>query len=289
MKSTSSLFLAMIVSMILWGLSWPSAKVITHFSVPVNLTVYRYAIVVMSLFPILLLIKIPLKIKAKGIPFVLISGLLLAYYSYVMFEGLKHGMAGAGGVLVTTLNPIMAYFLSLLLQWKRPTKNESIGLFFGLLAGGVLLKIWENQAALFQSGNLYFLAAAFIWSVMSRFTAKSSDYGSPFSFSLWMYVICMLVLIPFMDFEIFFKNMGVKDPYFWGNLIFGGAIVTSLATTVYFYATSKIGSDKASSFIFLVPFAAALSSWLLLGEKLEWHTIAGGCLGILAVYMIQRK
>jgi drug/metabolite transporter (DMT)-like permease len=72
-------------------------------------------------------------------------------------------------------------------------------------------------------------------------------------------------------------------------VFFGGAIVTSLATTIYFYATSKLGSAKASSFIFLVPFSAAVSSFILLDEELEFHTLIGGVLGIAAVYMIQRK
>jgi drug/metabolite transporter (DMT)-like permease len=81
----------------------------------------------------------------------------------------------------------------------------------------------------------------------------------------------------------------LKGWHFWGNLLFGSVIVTSVATTVYFYATSKIGAEKASSFIFTVPFMAALSSWAILGETIQPHTIAGGIIGIAAVYMINRK
>jgi drug/metabolite transporter (DMT)-like permease len=76
---------------------------------------------------------------------------------------------------------------------------------------------------------------------------------------------------------------------FWGNLLFASIITTTLATTVYFFATAKIGAEKASSFIFTVPFSAALSSFLILGEKIEWPTIVGGFIGILAVWMINRK
>lgn len=279
----------MILSMILWGLSWPSAKALTNYSSAVNLTFYRYVVVIFTLLPMLLFMKIPVKISKKGIPFVLISGVLLGVYSVFMFKGLEKGFAGAGGVLVTTLNPIMAYFISLIIRLQKPTRNEAVGLIFGLLAGCSLLKIWENMDVLFQSGNLFFLGSAFIWAVMSRFTAKSSTYGSPFAFSLWMYIVNLIILFPLLDFPLLMSNLHLKSMVFWGNVIFGGAIVTSIATTIYFYATSKLGSDKASSFIFLVPFAAAVSSWILLNEKLELHTIVGGVLGISAVYMIQRK
>lgn len=279
----------MLISMVFWGLSWPSAKVISGYSNPIVLTAYRYSIVFLTLIPILLFLKIPLKISKNGIPFVFISGFLLAIYSYLMFLGLKKGTAGAGGVLVTTLNPIFAYFLSLVIAKKKPNTNETIGLILGLLAGCVLLKIWTSFDLLFNSGNLYFLASALLWSVMSRFTAKSNDYGSPFSFSLWMYFITLISLFPFIDYQSFKATFEIREFKFWGNVFFGGAIVTSLATTIYFYATSKLGSAKASSFIFLVPFSAALSSFLLLDEKLEIHTIFGGILGILAVFMIQKK
>lgn len=279
----------MLISMVFWGLSWPSAKVISAYSNPIVLTAYRYSLVFLTLLPILFFLKIPLKISKKGIPFVLISGFMLAFYSYLMFLGLTKGTAGTGGVLVTTLNPIMAYCLSIIIAKKKPNTNETIGLILGLLAGCVLLKIWVSFDVLFNSGNLYFLASALIWSIMSRFTAKSNEYGSPFSFSLWMYFVTLLSLVPFIDYTSLKATFEIREMKFWGNVFFGGAIVTSLATTIYFYATSKLGSAKASSFIFLVPFSAALSSFLLLGEKLEIHTIIGGLMGISAVYMIQRK
>ena len=79
------------------------------------------------------------------------------------------------------------------------------------------------------------------------------------------------------------------DLAFWGNLFFSATITTSLATTFYFVATSKIGASKASSFIFMVPFSAALGSWIFLGEVIEVHTIVGGILGIAAVYILNKK
>lgn len=279
----------MVISMVFWGLSWPSAKVISNYSDPYTLTAFRYSVVFITLLPILIFLKKPLLISKKGIPFVLISGIILAVYSYLMFLGLKYGTAGAGGVLVTTLNPIFTYGLGILIQRKAPSVKESIGLILGLIAGCVLLKIWGRADVIFQSGNFYFLGSAILWAIMSRFTAKSNSYGSPFSFSLWMYFVTLLTIIPFLDFSQVQKTVENGDFTFWANVIFGGAIVTSIATTIYFYATSKLGSAKASSFIFLVPFSAAVSSFILLEEKLEIHTIIGGVLGIMAVYMIQKK
>jgi drug/metabolite transporter (DMT)-like permease len=289
MDSKKALTWSMVISMFFWGLSWPSAKVITEYASPINLVVYRYVIVTLTLLPILYFLKIKVLISKKSIPAVLASALLLSFYSVFMFKGLELGFSGAGGVMVTTLNPIMAYFLALVFTKKIPSFREGLGLFLGLVAGCILLKCWENLDSILMGGNLYLLISAFLWALMSRITAQSSKYGSPFSFSFWMYVTTFLCIIPLMDFSEISVTFAKSDAKYWGNLFFGGAIVTSLATSIYFFATSKLGSEKASSFIFLVPFSAALSSWLLLGEKIELHTIIGGVLGICAVYLINKK
>ncbi|MBI2257779.1 MAG: DMT family transporter [Flavobacteriia bacterium] len=288
-KERRVLTISMVVSMFLWGLSWPSAKVITYYASPINLVIYRYIIVTFTLLPILWYFKIKILLPLKAIPYVLFSAFLLALYSVVMFKGLKVGFAGAGGVFVTTLNPIMAYMLALLIQKKIPSINESAALFLGLIAGMTLLEIWKNSDELWLAGNLLFLLAAFIWALMSRVTALSSRFGSAFSFSFWMYLSTFLILIPLMDFSEIQITIQKSDFLFWSNLFFGGAIVTSLATSIYFYATTKLGSEKASSFIFLVPFSAGISSWLLLGEKFEIHTLIGGTIAILAVYLLQKR
>jgi drug/metabolite transporter (DMT)-like permease len=289
-QSTDKMLLgAIIVSMLLWGFGWPSGKVLTHYTSAVNFSVYRYTIVITILSVIMLFRKVSFPVKKEGIPSILISGGLLALYSYFFYMGLKTGSAGAGGVLVTTLNPIVAYAIGILLTRKMPAKNEVIGLVLGTFAGSILLKLWSNGSAIADSGNLYFLAAAFTWAVMSKFTSKGSRYGSSLSFSLWQYLITLLCLLPLMDVNEFKGAMAIRDPLFWGNLIFSSAFVTALATTIYFFATTKLGAEKASSFIFMVPLAAALSSWLFIGEKILPHTIIGGILGIAAVYLINKK
>lgn len=287
--SRKLLMSSIIISMLLWGVSWPSGKVLSHYCTLVNFTIYRYVVVILTLLPLLLIFKVKLRIKREGIPIVIAAGLLLALYNYFFFKGLSTGYAGAGGVLVTTLNPIMAYALGLCLQRKIPSRNESIGLIIGLVAGCVLLKIWSNQDLLFADGNIFFLVAAFTWAAMSKFTAKASAYGTSPSFSLWMYLVMLLCFLPFFDTKEFNTLIDTAGFTFWGNLFFSAGIVSALATTVYFYATTQLGAEKASSFIFIVPLAAAVSSGLALGEQIQPHTIAGGILGIVAVYMINKK
>ncbi len=288
-SSHSYLVGGVVFSMLLWGISWPSGKVLSRYCSVVNFSVYRYLIVIVVMFLLLRATRTPLKIKKQGIGAVAVSGMLLAAYSYFFFLGLKAGSPGAGGVLVTTMNPIMAYALGILLSRTAPSRKEGAGLLLGTVAGCVLLRVWDSSAAMLDSGNLFFLVAAVLWAIMSKITAKGGRYGSSLGFSFWQYIITFLCLLPFTAIAEAAQAIHIKDSAFWINLFFSSAIVTAGATTMYFYTTTKLGAEKASSFIFLVPLCAAVSSWLLLGEQIKPHTIAGGALGIAAVYVMNAR
>jgi drug/metabolite transporter (DMT)-like permease len=288
-SATSRLTVLLIISMVFWGLSWPSNKILKSFGDPFVLGFLRYALVIVSMIPLLLIMKVNFRIGKLGILFVVISGLLMSVYNYTFLQGLEKGNPGAGGILVTTLNPIMAYSLGIVLAWRKPKKNEAIGIILGAIAGIVLLQLWKNLNILSDLGNALFLASALIWSIMSKFSSRSKEFGNPLAFTWWMYVVTIIAIAPFVDFNSVNNLVHSTEIQFWGNLLFGSVIVTSFATTMYFYATSQIGAERASSFIFTVPLCAGLSSFFILGEELHWYTILGGLLGIAAVYVLNRK
>jgi drug/metabolite transporter (DMT)-like permease len=279
----------MMASMFCWGISWPVGKILSSYSSTETIALLRFVLTFISLLFILLAIKEKLVIKRKGLPVLLGASICMTLYSYFFLEGLAHGKAGAGGVLCTTLNPILTYAVTMLISLRSPSFKETIGLLVGLLAGAVLLKIWTNSDSIFEAGNLYFVLATITWAILSKFTSLSSKYGSPLSFSLWMYLLCSIMMF-FLSDNYSVLNIFIKADFkFWLNMFFSATITTAMATTFYFYATTKIGADKASGYIFLVPLSAAIGSWIILGEIPLWNTLLGGGIGICAVYILNMK
>jgi len=281
--------LGMILSMICWGFSWTAGKIMGGYGDPLTISFFRFSVTFLSLLFILLFIKTSFTLNSKGLFDLIMSSLLMSIYTFLFFKGLETGKAGAGGVLVTLLNPIVSYGIMLVMTKRKPTRNESIGLLLGLLAGIILLKLVTEADKIFSAGNIYFLLAAFCWSILSVFTSRASRYGSPVTFSFYLYGISTLLMFIVAGWEGTQATFAKADNVFWGNLFFSATITTALATTLYFVATSRLGASKASSFIFLVPFTAALGSWIFLDEIPQLHTITGGVLGIAAVYVLNRK
>ena len=287
--SPSLLLLIMVFSMLLWGGSWISAKVIASDAASEVLVFWRFLFTFLSFIPVALVSGESLKLSFRTLLKLILAALLLVVYNKFFFTGLRSGLAGAGGVLVTSLNPLIAFSLSVLLYRTVLSRREIIGLAVGVAGGLVLLRIWDiDPGEMVRSGNLFFFLAAFAWAFLT-FTSQSAQKSVSFIvYSFYVYGLTALFSIPIaVPYGIFSV---LKAPAaFWFNIIYLSVFVTSFATTMYFYTAGRVGAHRASSFIFIVPTSALFLSWLILGEVPSVFTVAGGVLTIGAVYLINVK
>ncbi len=76
---------------------------------------------------------------------------------------------------------------------------------------------------------------------------------------------------------------------FWIALIYLAVLGQSVATTIFFIASGKLGSARTSSFMFLVPMFSLLIAWGILDENMQIHILIGGTMSLIAVYFINKK
>ncbi|GBF51139.1 drug/metabolite transporter (DMT) family permease [Leptospira ryugenii] len=281
-------YFLLVLAMLSWGISWPLAKMIS-VSVPIHVLVFwRFLCTWLSVIPLLLVLRIPIILPSGRDYFnVLIGGIIYTLYNQFFFLGLAKGLPGAGGVLVTTLNPILTFFLVSLVFRKGILKSQAIGLFVGLIGGLTILKVWEvNFADLVQSGNLFFLFASLTWAFLSLNSQKTGSRIHTLSYSFFVYAIGSVLEFLFSFREPSFLHVFQQNATFWWIIAYLSVISTTFGTTVYFFASTKLGSATASSFIFIVPLSAYLSSFFILEEKIQSHVFIGGSLAVIAVYLI---
>lgn len=277
--------------MVSWGISWPIGKMIAG-TVPISVLVFwRFFATFLSVIPLLLVMRLPFKLKTgKDYWNVLIGGIIYTFYNQFFFMGLKNGLPGAGGVLVTTLNPIVTFFIVVLVQKKRISKRQVIGLFFGFIGGLVILQVWKISIDyLLLSGNLFFLLCSFVWATLSLNSQSTGKSMSPITYSFYVYAVGSVIEFLFCFNDPSFWKVWSMGFDFWASIFYLTVISTTFGTTVYFYAATRLGSEIASSFIFIVPLSAYLSSFLILDEVVQIPVIIGGSLAILAVYLINSK
>ncbi|MBI3753130.1 MAG: DMT family transporter [Deltaproteobacteria bacterium] len=286
--------------MTIWGGSWVSAKAIADTLPPETLTFWRFLITFLSLFPVLFFLKEPahprtksfgvrVKLNRHGLAYTILGSIFMGLYLYVFFKGLIYGFAGAAGVLVTTMIPIITFVLSIFFFRRKMSARDFLGLTLGVIGGGILLQVWTlDLNKIFMHGNVYFLLGAVLWALLTICSQKAGDSVSPLFFNLFTSGFCALLFF-FICLSHGALSIAGKNQIFWFNMIYLSVISSGLATTIYFFASSRLGSHKASSFVFLVPSSAVIFSWLFLGEQPRVLTIAGGLVAAAAVYLINMK
>lgn len=277
-----------VISMIIWGGSWVSAKILTRFLDPVSLTFLRFFVSVVFFIPLIVLKKTPLKIEFRKSGYLMLGAISMGLYFLLFFKGLEKGYANMGGVFVTSLVPIYTLLLVKFFMKKSFNKIDIIGVVVGMIGGLIIVRFWEiNSKTLFLTGNIYFLICPLLWAIVTICSEKSAKDFSSITFAFYCHVFCALFFI-FLLKKNFYTIFSLNY-VFWGNIFYLSVISSILATTLYFYSATKINSYRASVFTFIVPVSSLVLSMIFLKEKPEISTIIGGTFSIMAVILINLK
>ncbi len=270
----------LILAMIAWGSNWVSAKILMNYFSAGELIFWRFLIASFSLLIVLVIFKISLKLSFKNIIISILSAVFLSLYNLLFFLGDHLASAALGGVLVTTLNPIVTFLIIAFLNKKILSKKEIFALFLGAIGSIFIIKIWQFDIT-FNKGILFFILAALIWPLLTIISSNIEKENS-LTFSVYMFLFTAIItyffvnktIVPSFDFKITFNLLALS--------VFG----TSFATAAYFFGSSVLGGKRASTYIFIVPLTSVLFAVLFLNEKIDIFMIIGGIISIIGVYIL---
>jgi len=288
-RTPISLYLTLLLSMAIWGLSWTNAKILSDYGPSSVLAFWRFFFSSITMIPVLLITGNDFRVTRQGIKYILTGAVFISLYNIFFFMGTDKGAASVGGLIVPTFNPIITFIISVLLLKQVVYRKDIIGLILGFAGGVIVLQAWRlSLEQMIANGNLFFLCASVSWGIMSIISGRSHAHVSTLSFSFWVYTISTLIYLGATwnkDILLIFTY----DWIFWVNMFFLSAGAMVFGTTVYFLGTTRLGPEKASAFIFTVPVTALLFSVLLIGERLEMTTLLGGIMTMTAVYLINKS
>ena len=283
------LYILMILAMATWGLSWTNAKVLSDYGPSSVVAFWRFFFSSITMIPVMWLTGNDFRVTRQGMKYIFPGAVFISLYNIFFFVGTDRGSASVGGIIVPTFNPIITFIISVLLLKQVFYRKDIMGLVLGFTGGVIVLQAWTlSLEQMIANGNLYFICASISWGIMSIISGRSHGHVSTLSFSFWVYTISALIYLGVTwnkDILLIFTY----DWIFWMNMFFLSAGAMVFGTTVYFLGTTRLGPEKASAFIFMVPVTALLFSVLLIGERLEVTTMIGGIMTMTAVYLINKS
>ena len=193
--------------------------------------------------------------------------------------------------LIFSATPVVTVVVARLLYRETMTPVQIAGVAVSLC--GVLVIIAKGSADLllglrFAAGDLYTLIAVFSWSVYSTMLQhRPTALGAAPRLAATI-VLGTLSLLPFLAIEAALYR---QPPLEMSTL----AVMLLLALAgigayqAYALIQSRLGANRTSLILYLVPIYNAVLAWMLLGERLHAYHFAGAALVLSGIYLATRK
>ena len=282
--------LAAVFTVILWGTTFISTKVLLTGFQPVEILFFRFVLGLVALTAVC-----PKRIKgttwrqeltcaAAGL-----CGVTLYFLAENM--ALTYTTASNVGVIVSAaplFTAILARFV-----WKDGERlNGSFFLGFVVAMAGLSLISFSGAAMqLNPMGDLLALSAGLIWGCYSNLTRVISGYGHPVlqtTRHIFFYgVLFMIPALFFMGFR--WQPERFTHPVYLLNLLFLGLGASAACFASWNFAVGILGAVKTSAYIYGAPVITVAASALILHEPVTPAIAAGTMLTLAGLVLSQRR
>ena len=271
-------------TIVFWGTTFVSTKVLLDDFSPVEVLFFRFVIGYVSLLAVC-----PRLLKTTGWKQERIfigagcSGIVL----YFLMENiaLKYTIASNVGVIVA----IAPFCTAILAQFLLKGERLSLFFFIGFAAAmtGIFLIAFNGSQILQLNplGDALAAAAAVAWAFYSICMRKIGEFRyntvlctrRVFFYGLLM----MLPLLPFCDVQLGLHRFTKLSNL--GNILFLGFGASALCFVTWNWAVKVLGAIKASVYIYLVPVVTVIAAAIILNEHITGLAMLGTALTLVGL------
>ncbi|RKD29489.1 DMT family transporter [Thermohalobacter berrensis] len=288
-KNNKKIYLLMTMAALFWAGAFIAGKLGVNELSPISLTFFRFFFASIIIFFVMVKYeKKNWRLKGKDWIPVIITGVVgMVGYHIFFFTALKYTQASNASILAAT-NPIVTAVLASYFINEKLVIKRIIILILALI--GVILTItnWNIKTLVnftFNKGDLIMLVAVTCWATYSVIVKKIMDRYSPLILTTYSFIVCTVVLFPFVIREflqISIFDISIKG---WLPVVYMAIFPTVIGYLIQQMAIKEIGVSRAAIFINLVPVFSVILAAIILNEKLGYLRLISGFMIVLAVYL----
>lgn len=280
--------LILLLTSFLWGGNFVYSKFLIGHATPIMLTILRWSIAIVVLFP--LLKKNGGKMlpsKDSILPLFLMGVSGVVFFNIFQFLAIAQTSAINTG-LISTLNPLSIALASALFLHEKIKFRQLLAMLFSLFGVLVVLSKGSLNRILslhFNNGDLWMVAAVILWGIYSVMGKWAMKKVPPITATFYSGFFGLVMLLPFnlKDFQI--TNINVP---FILALVYTGIVSTVVCMTLWNIGVQKIGTVKAGIFLNFNPIFTAILAFFILHETLKWAEFAGSIIVITGCFLFSR-
>lgn len=280
---------AILATVIFWGYSFVSTKIVLRELPPVTIAFFRQIIAASILVILLVVKKWFVKMPLKDI-LLLTASAFFGIVLYFLFEniGLKYTTASNASIIVAAV-PIFTLVTESLFYKFKITARVTLCVFVSVI--GVFLVIFENGSLDFSNnslrGNLLMLGAMIVWVIYTIICKSFSDRYRGIVVTTYQMIASAILFIPFIVNEI--PQWNGLSAYSMVNLLYLGLFCSALAYYLYNFAVKNLGPTVSSMFLNLIPVVSIIGGVLILKESVSFLQTGGMLLIMLSLIFVRGR
>lgn len=282
--------LAAFVTILIWGTTFISTKVLLRDFAPIEILLIRFVIGYAALWCVR---PHSLKTRDKKQEWYFAAAGLCGITLYYLLENiaLTYTLASNVGVIISIAPFFTAIFAWMFLHDRRPGIRFVIG-FLMAMAGIALLSFGKDvNLQVNPIGDLLGVAAAVIWAAYAILTKKISGFGYDTILTtrrIFFYGLLFMIPISFvMGVDVELRDLAVGGVL--PNLLFLGLGASALCFVTWNTAVKHLGSVKTSVYIYMVPVITAVTSAVILHETLTATAACGIVLTLAGLFLSEKR
>lgn len=270
--------LAAIITILIWGTTFISTKILLRDFQPVEILLLRFVIGAAALFAVY-----PRRLKGttkkQELHFALAGLCGICLYYLLENIALTFTLASNVGAIVSAAPFFTAIVTRIFMKQGEQLRASFFIGFAAAMAGICLISFGGSKMELNPAGDLLALLAALVWAFYSVLIKKISTFGyNTIQTTRRMFQYGILFMLPALYFFDFHPDTGLfVRPINLFNFLFLGLGASALCFVTWNFAVKVLGAVKTSVYIYMVPVITVLTSILILKE----HLTGTGAFGIL--------
>lgn len=282
--------LAALITILIWGTTFVSTKVLLKEFTPIEILFFRFTIGYITL-----LVVYPHRIKTLNLKqelYFVVAGLFgVTLYFLLENIALTYTLASNVGVIISIAPFFTAIFAHQFLDSEKLTLQFFIGFIVAIL-GIILIGFNENIVLnLSPLGSILAALAAIVWAVYSVLMKKLSGFHyntigctrKVFFYGLFFMIPALFIFNFKLDLNRFTSMSNLL------NILYLGFGASALCFVTWNWSVKVLGAMKTSVYIYIVPVIAVVSSAILLHENITGVAIVGIILTLAGLFISEGK
>lgn len=283
--------LAALFTILVWGTTFVSTKVLLTDFTPVEILFFRF---VMGFVALIAAYPRKLKVTEKKQELYFIAAGICGVTLYFLLENiaLTYTLASNVGIIITVSPFFTAIFTRLFVKGgERLHMNFFIGFVSAMIGVSLISFNGKMGFELNPLGDILAVGAAIVWAAYSVLTKKIGTFGYhviPTTRRIFGYGLVFMIPALFL-FEFHLDFARFLEPVYLFNILFLGLGASALCFVTWNYALKTLGAVKTTVFMYITPVVTVIASMIVLKETVTPMAVVGIAFTLAGLYFSEKK